>query len=245
MDTENIMYGHHSCVEFIKKSPGRVNRILLSRENYRKYAEVARLSQENRIPFDVKERYYLDKIAGGGNHQGIVIYISPYEYYDALELIESASANPLFILLDGIEDPQNLGNIIRTSAAAGVEGIVLENRRSAAITSSVMKVSSGGLSSVKIARVTNLKNLFVHFNEKDIPIISTLSAGQNRWTEVDYSRGAAFIFGSEGKGIRRILVEKSDYTIRIPVQNEMNSLNVAVAVGVIIYEALRQQGSRL
>lgn len=241
MELHDIIYGYHSCIEFIKKSPWNVNRIVMVKESHRRFDEITNLATEYKIRFEVQEKHFLDKLAKGCNHQGIIMFVSPYAYYETYELLESASASPLFILLDGIEDPQNLGNIIRTCAAAGVDGILLENRRCAPVTSTVMKVSSGGLSSVKVARLNNLKNLFSYFNEKNIPIIATAADGEYLWTEVDYSGGAALIFGSEGQGIRRILKIKSDYTIRIPVQNNMNSLNVSVAAGIVIYEALRQR----
>lgn len=228
-------------MEFIRKSPEKVNRIVFMRESQKRFTELIHLAKENKIRFELQEKHFMDKLVRGGNHQGIVMFISPYAYYEMYELLESESSNPLFVLLDGIEDPQNLGNIIRTCAAAGIDGILLENRRCAPITSTVMKVSSGGLSSMKIARVNNLKNAFSLLNEKNIPIISALSDGDYLWTEVDYRNGAALIFGSEGQGVRRILKEKSDYAIRIPVQNNMNSLNVSVAVGIVVYEALRQR----
>ena len=241
MESNDIIYGYHSCVEFIKKSPGNVNKIVIMKESYKRFDEIINFAKEHKIRFELQEKYFLDKLAQGGNHQGIIMFVSPYAYYEINELLESAPANPLFILLDGIEDPQNLGNIIRTCAAAGVDGILLENRRCAPVTSTVMKVSSGGLSSVKIARVNNLKNTFSFYNEKSIPIVATTSDGEYLWNEVNYRGGAALIFGSEGQGIRRILKEKSDYTIRIPIRNEMNSLNVSVAAGIVIYEVLRQQ----
>jgi 23S rRNA (guanosine2251-2'-O)-methyltransferase len=244
MEAENLIYGNHSCTEYLKKSYGNINRILIARESARRYAVAITMAREYGIRLDMVTKQILDRVVKGANHQGIAMYISPYVYYDTSELLESASSNPLFVLLDGVEDPQNLGTIIRTSAAAGVDGIILENRRCAPITSTVMRVSSGGLSSVKIARINNLKNLFVDLNKRNISIVATMSEGKYLWTEVDYTNGAALIFGSEGEGVRRILAEKSDFTIRIPVINEMNSLNVSMAVGIIIYEALRQKRAR-
>jgi 23S rRNA (guanosine2251-2'-O)-methyltransferase len=241
MEAENLIYGNHSCTEYLKKSYGNVTKVLITQESVRRYAAIIAMAREYGIRLDMVTKQILDRVVKGANHQGIAMYISPYSYYEVSEVLESASSNPLFVLLDGVEDPQNLGTIIRTSAAAGVDGIILENRRCAPITSSVMRVSSGGLSSVKIARINNLKNIFADLNKRNIPIVATMSEGQYLWTEVDYTNGAALIFGSEGEGVRRILAEKSDYTIRIPVMNDMNSLNVSMAVGIIIYEALRQK----
>lgn len=237
---KDIMYGYHSCYDFLKNSPDNVNKLLIAKENYKKYFHIIKLAKEKGIRIDVREKYLMDKIAKGKPHQGLILFISPYRYYLPKELLNINKKAPLFILLDGIEDPQNLGSIIRTAAAAEVDGIFLENRRCAPVTSTVMKVSCGGLTKVKICRINNLKNIIPDLREMNLPIISAIPNGNYLWTAIDYSNGAALIFGGENKGVRRTLVENSDYTISIPLKNEINSLNVSVSVGIIIYEAFKQ-----
>jgi len=244
MNQENrdIMYGYHSCLDFIKNSPGNINKLIIAKENYRKLEHIVKLAKEKRIRIDLMEKKLMDRIVSGKPHQGLILYISPYRYFPPQELLNNDKEAPIFILLDRIEDPQNLGSIIRTAAASGVDGIFIENRRCASVNSTVMKVSCGSLSKVKISRINNLKNLIPILREKDIPIISAIQHGDNLWTEVDYKKGAALIFGGEDKGVRKTLIENSDYTIRIPLKNDINSLNVSVAVGIIIYEIIRQRG---
>ncbi len=240
-ENKDIMYGYHSCFDFIKNSPDNINKLIIAKENYRKYEHIVKLAKEERIRIDLMEKNLMDRIVNGKPHQGLILYISPYCYYSPQEILNSSKESPIFILLDRIEDPQNLGSIIRTAAAAGVDGIFIENRRCASVNSTVMKVSCGSLTKVKISRINNLKNIIPDIREKDIPIISAIQQGNNLWTEVDYKKGAALIFGGEAKGIRKTLIENSDYTIRIPIRNDINSLNVSIAVGIIIYEILRQQ----
>ncbi|OGF67060.1 MAG: 23S rRNA (guanosine(2251)-2'-O)-methyltransferase RlmB [Candidatus Fischerbacteria bacterium RBG_13_37_8] len=241
METADILFGHHSCKDFLNNAPQRINRIIIQNDHFKRYAALVTIAKNYGIRIDVKEKFFLDKATERGNHQGIIAYITPYAYYEVQELFNTAPEKPLFVLLDGIEDPQNLGTIVRTAAAAGIDGLIIEERRCAQITSTVMRVSSGGIALVKVARINNIKNVLPDLYQRQIPIIAASSQGQYLWTDIDYTAGAAIILGSESEGIRKTLLEKADYTVRIPLAKEMESLNVSVAFGVIIFEAIRQR----
>jgi len=241
MQNEDLIYGYHVCLEYIRSKSDSINKVLIQNNKVRKYREIINRLREEGIRYDIREKGELDKITKGGNHQGILIYTSPIVYSDAYELISSEVEAPVFLLLDRIEDPQNLGSIIRTAAAAGVDGIIMEKRKCSQLTSTVVKVSSGGLAKVKIARVSNIKNIIEKLKEKSIPVVATIASGEWLWTEVDYRNGVAFILGNENTGVRKIIAEKADYRVRIPLSNQMDSLNVAVACGIILYEAVRQK----
>lgn len=241
MKREDIVFGYHSCKEFLDKKADYINKVMIQRSSVKRYSRMIDELRGRGIRVDVSEKSVLDRIARGGNHQGIIIYASPIIYYDPFEMIEEASPNPVFILIDGIEDPQNLGGIIRTAAAADVDGIIMEQRRCSHITPTVMKVSSGAVSVVKVAKVSNLKNTIAEFNRKNVPVVAAVVNGEALWTEVDYTSGVAFILGNENKGVRRILIERSDYRVRIPLSDKIESLNVSVACGILLYEVVRQK----
>lgn len=245
MEREDIIFGYHSCKKYIANKADYINKVVIQRSSIKKYSNLIGELREKGIRVDIIEKSILDKIAKGRNHQGIIIYTSQFNYYDAFEVIEEARANPVFILIDGVEDPQNLGGIIRTAAATDVDGIIIEQRRCSQITSTVMKVSSGALSFVKVAKVSNIKNIIPEFSTRNIPVVATDVNGKTIWTEVDYNNGVAFILGNENRGVRRILIEKSDYHVRIPLSNKIESLNVSVACGILLYEVVRQKMKKM
>ncbi len=241
MSKENIIYGYHACKEYIGKKIEYINKVLIQSNNLKRYSDIVYNLRNKGVRVDVRDKMVMDKITNGANHQGIVIYTVPIVYYDVYKMIEEAGKDPIFVLLDRIEDPQNLGGIIRTAAASNVNGIIINERRCVQITPAVIKVSSGGLASVKISKVNNIKNILPELKERGISIVVTVVRKGQLWTEVDYTKGVAFIFGGESKGVRRILIEKADYKVSIPLSEKMESLNVSVACGIMIYEAIRQR----
>ncbi len=177
-----------------------------------------------------------------GNHQGIILDVPEYHYYSFENLINSAPSNPFYVILDHLEDTHNLGAIIRTCEAAGVDGIIIPKDRSVSINSTVMKISSGALDNVKICMVTNLNRIIDKLKENGVWIIGTDLDDSVSYTEVDYNIPMALIIGSEGKGIGRLTKKLCDIVIKIPMKGKINSLNASVAAGIIIYKAIEKRG---
>lgn len=181
--------------------------------------------------------YELDKLVDG-NHQGIVLEVSDYQYFDIDDLL--VNENPLIVILDHLEDPHNFGAIIRTCEAAGIDGIIIPKNRSVDVNSTVMKTSTGALNHVKICQVTNLKNTMDYLKKKGFWIVGTDMDGAD-YTQVDYKGKMAIITGSEGFGMSRLVKDNCDFIASIPMYGEVNSLNASVATAIIIYEAIKQR----
>ena len=193
--------------------------------------------QERNIPIRFVDKFELDKLAKG-NHQGIMLDIPDYEYTPLEELFKKENA--LFIILDHLEDPHNLGAIIRTCEAAGVDGIILPKNRSVDVNSTVMRTSVGALDYVKIAQVKNLVGTMKELKEKGFWIVGTDMDGTN-YREIDYCGNTAIVIGNEGNGMARLVKENCDFIASIPMNGKVNSLNASVAAGIIIYEAIAKR----
>lgn len=178
-----------------------------------------------------KEKYELDKLVDG-LHQGVVLEIEDYKYYDI------DSMGDKIVMLDHIEDPHNLGAIIRTCEAAGIDSIILPKDRSVLVNGTVMKTSAGTLNRVKICQVTNLVNSINYLKKKGYWIIGTDMQGTD-YKEIDYSGKIVIIIGNEGKGISKLVEENCDFIASIKMNGEVNSLNASVAAGIIIFESVR------
>lgn len=181
------------------------------------------------------EKYELDKLANG-NHQGIILSIPDYEYCDPSEMISADDS--LIVILDHIEDPHNLGAIIRTCEAAGVNGIIIPKDRSVLVNSTVMKVSAGALENVKIACVTNLNNTIKYLKDNGFWIVGTDMKGTS-YDKIDYSGKTAIIIGNEGKGMSKLVRESCDFIASIDMRGTINSLNASVATGIVVFEAIK------
>ena len=190
----------------------------------------------NNIYIKWMEKRDLDKFVDG-NHQGIVLEIDDYEYSDVDELIED---NGIIVRLDHLEDPHNLGAIIRTCEAAKVSGIIIPKDRSVSVNSTVMKVSAGALEQVKISQVTNLSQTLSYLKKQGYWIVGTDMQGTN-YTDIDYSGKIVIVIGNEGKGMSDIIKKNCDFIAKIPMRGSINSLNASVAAGIIIFEAIKKQ----
>ena len=193
------------------------------------------------INYVAKER--LDQMSETGKHQGVIAYAAAYEYAeveDMLKLAEERGEDPFLILLDNIEDPHNLGAIIRTAEAAGAHGVVIPKRRSASLTLTVGKTSAGAASWLPVARVPNLASAMETLKKNGVWIYGTDAAGTS-YTDADFTGGTAFVIGSEGFGMSRLVSEKCDAMLSLPMRGKVNSLNASVAAGIFMYEAVRQR----
>lgn len=186
--------------------------------------------QKRNINIKFLEKHELDRLVKT-NHQGIILNIPDYQYSSLNEM--TSQENAFLVILDHLEDPHNLGAIIRTSEAFGVDGIIIPKNRSVSINSTVMKVSSGALDNVKIAEVTNLSRTINDLKKEDFWIVGTDLQGDN-YSDIDYKGKIAIVIGNEGKGLGRLVKEQCDFIATIPMTGEINSLNASVAAGIII-----------
>lgn len=184
------------------------------------------------------------EMAGDRNTQGIIASVSDLQYYSLEEIFEqtSSKANPLLLLLDSIQDPQNLGAILRTAECTGVDGVIITTRNSAPITETAIKTSAGAVSHLKISKVNNLANAMNLIKEKGFWITGTALGGDKNFSDVDYTGPTAIVMGNEESGIRNLTAKNCDFLVEIPMNGKIQSLNVSVATGVILYEVMRQRG---
>ncbi len=185
----------------------------------------------------------LDKLCGGANHQGVAAWAAVHEYSsieDILANAESKGEPPFVIICDEIEDPHNLGAIIRTADACGAHGIIIPKRRGVALTYAVGKVSAGAVEYVPVARVANLASTIEELKEKGFWVYGADMDG-TRWDKQDYSGSVALVVGSEGRGISRLIKEKCDFIVSLPMKGKINSLNASVAAGILMYEIAKNR----
>lgn len=241
---DDIIFGRNPVREAIKAGRS-INKILVakgSREG--SMGEILALARQNNVRVQEEERSVLDNLVGGANHQGIAAYVAIRDYADLDDLIESSIQSdrpPFFIILDEVEDPHNLGAILRTAECSGAHGVIIPKRRSASLTSTVAKASAGAVEYIPVARVANLAQAVQKLKSAGIWIVGSDSDAPKPYFQQDMSGPLAIIVGSEGKGMGRLLKEKCDYLVSIPMKGKIGSLNASVAGAVLMYERMRQQ----
>jgi 23S rRNA (guanosine2251-2'-O)-methyltransferase len=240
----DLTYGRHAVLAALK-SDRQINRIwvtdtLLAHGQF--YPLIKEAKAEGTIVDEVDSRR-LSNLTQGGNHQGIAAQVAPYVYWDISTLIDQAKAtpDPVIVIADGIEDPHNLGAIIRTAEALGVQGIVIPQRRAAGITSTVMKVAAGALESMAIARVTNLNQAITKLKESGFWIYGTTADTDNLLHQTNFSGSIGLVIGSEGKGLSQLIEKNCDQLVAIPLGGKTPSLNASVAAAIALYEVFRQR----
>lgn len=226
-------------LEVVRSDPGRINKVLLqkgcSKKNLQAIVQdVRRLG----IPYQFVPKNVLDRLDGG--HQGAVAYLTVKRLLSLDEILASAK-NPLLLLLDEIEDPQNLGAILRTAEAGGVDGVILPERRSAGLTDTVMTVSAGAAEHVSVCRVKNLVRTMEWLKARGFWIVGAEGGEEKAWYEFDYTGSTGIVLGSEGKGLRPLVKKSCDVVLSLPLLGKISSLNVASAASVFVYEAVRQR----
>lgn len=239
-----IIWGRHAVLSMLE-GDRPVNKVWLLRalEKDAIFAQVRRLAKAKGATVQLTERGKLDALTNGENHQGVVASAATHEYLDLSDLITKAKEHqePLIVLLDGIEDPHNLGAIIRSAECAGAHGIVLPQRRSASLTGVVEKTAAGALEHMPIARVVNLPRAIEELKEAGFWVVGAEASG-DRWIyDVDLTGAIALVIGSEGAGMHRLVTEKCDFVAKLPLLGKTTSLNASVAAGVMLYEAVRQR----
>ena len=202
------------------------------------------MTSKGQVVINKVDKYKLDRMSQTENHQGVIAIVPPYEYCDVddiLEYAESKKEDPIIFILDGIEDPHNLGSIIRTAECSGVHGIIIPKRRSASVNSTVNKTSAGAVQYMRIARVNNLNETINYLKERNIWVYGTDMDGKSFYDEQNYSGGVGVVIGSEGFGMSRLVKENCDFLIKIPMTGQINSLNASVSAGIVMYEIMKQR----
>ena len=246
----HTLYGSNAVLEALRAGRRQVESIsILDSARPERLRELLELAKEKHVPVHRVPRLQFDQKLGSARHQGVVARVAPAHYADPDELIDTALNNanldvPLLVLLDGVEDPRNLGSIVRTAECASVQGIFIPERRATGLTDVVAKVAAGALEHVPIARVTNLVRLIEQLKERNIWVVGATGDATQLYTDWDWKVPTALVLGNEGEGLHRLVQEHCDALIKIPTLGQLSSLNVSVAAGVILYEARRQRNFR-
>lgn len=207
--------------------------------------EITALARERNILIQYTDRKQLDLMAGGESHQGILAQAAAKDYIeweDVLDQVQSRGEVPLFLLLDGIEDPHNLGAILRSADAAGVHCVIIPKHRAVPLTAGVAKASAGAIEYVNVAKVTNLARTMEELKEKGFWLAGAVQDAPQEYFAADLLGPLGIVMGSEGGGLGKLVKDKCDFLVRIPMTGKVNSLNVSVAASLLLYEVLRQRG---
>lgn len=244
MNTQNIIYGKNSVLELLKNVNRNINKIIISRglNKDAKIDEIISTAKKKGILFQFVPREKFSQYKEY-NHQGVIAFVAPMDYTDFDEFLEKEpkSQYKKVIILDGVEDPHNLGAIIRTAACAGFDAVIISQRRSTLCSATVEKTSAGAINYIDIIKVNSLVNVIDALKKSDFWVIAAEADGKDNYFEVDYTgMNFAIIMGAEHAGVSRTLIKQADFLVKIPMFNEFNSLNVSNAASILIYEATRQ-----
>ncbi len=241
------IYGLNPVLEALRAGRRQIEQITVAAGAHpERLKELLSLARAARVPVHRVPSISFDRAWKDAAHQGVAARIAAARYLDADELLEqvdSGSGAPLVLGLDGIEDPRNLGAILRTAECTGVNAVFVPSRRAVGLTESVGKAAAGALEYVPVARVTNLARLIEQLKERNIWVIGASGDAPTLYTEWDWKLPSALFLGSEGHGLHRLVRERCDSLVRIPVVGKLDSLNVSVAAGVLLYEAMRQRSA--
>lgn len=250
----NHIYGLSPVLEALRAGRRPIRKILISSgATQSRLKELSEVARQSGVKIETRERRELDDITRNANHQGVVALMAESGktsrkhagYVNADTILDSLGELPFLVLLDGIEDPHNLGAILRSCEGAGVDGVFLPEHRAAGLNETVSKTSAGAVEHLNIARVTNLVRLIEELKERGIQVIGVEGGGGKDYFAYDFKQPLALVMGSEGKGIRRLVRENCDSIVSIPMRGQLNSLNVSVATGILLFEVLRQRNSGL
>lgn len=241
------LYGRQAIRELLRAGRRDVYRLFLVDGTIRApiVDEIVSLAEERGVSIQTVSRYEMERLFGDENHQGVAVEASEYPYAyveDMLDLAASRDEPPLLLMLDLIQDIHNLGSLIRTVDAVGAHGVVLQGRRAAGVTSAVVNTSSGAVEHLLVAQVTNMARTLERLKDEEMWIVGLEDVyGAKPYTEADLTVSLGLVVGSESNGIRRLVRERCDWMISIPMRGQIESLNAAVAGSIALYEALRQR----
>lgn len=239
----DFVFGRHAVVEALQ-TPDRVNRVFIQEgTSGRDAAKVIELAREKGIQVQTVPKTKIEDLVGNAVHQGLVASIAAYEYADLEDVFKKAEEkgeDPFIVILDGVEDPHNLGSILRTADATGVHGIIIPKRRSASLTATVAKASTGAIEHVPVVRVTNLTQTIEQLKARGVWVFGTDMNGTD-YRKWNTSGPLAIVMGNEGKGVSRIVKESVDEMVTIPMVGHVQSLNASVASALMMYEVFRNR----
>ena len=239
----HYIYGINSVAEALKARGSAFQWVGMAKERHD--IRLQRLLDDCRkvgIQVRFLQRTELDQMAGNAAHQGVVAVTSAKQYNDLNDVIDSKRGeHSLIVVLDGLEDPHNLGAILRTAVAAGADGVVIPDRRAASVTGTVTKVSAGASEHMPIAKVTNIARTIEELKDRNIWTVGLDERGPQSYEALDYKMDCALVLGAEGKGLHDLVKKKCDFLVSIPMLGKVPSLNVSVAAGVVLYEIVRQR----
>lgn len=241
---EDQVEGRNSVTELLKSGKD-INKLYVQKgEKHGSINEIIKLAKQNKVVITELDRAKLDQMSESHNHQGVIAIVPPYEYCDVDEILEYAKSkneSPFILILDGIEDPHNLGSIIRTAETAGVHGIIIPKRRAASVNSTVNKVSCGAVEHMKIARVTNISDAIEKLKEEGLWICGTDINTEKYYYNQDLTGAIGIVIGNEGNGMSEKVKKKCDFLVKIPMKGKVTSLNASVSAGIIMYEVVEQK----
>ena len=235
----SLIYGLHAVSEALRAR--RVTRLVHVRGGGPRVDALVARAHELRLPVETADRRQLDRLTREGVHQGVAAEVQPMPSFTLDELVDDAAGPPLLVVLDAIEDPQNVGAILRTADAAGVTGVIRQARHAAPLDGAAAKASAGAVSHVRIATVVNIARTVEELKTRNVWTIGLDAAADESYDQVDYTVPTALVFGAEGTGLRRLVRETCDRLVAIPMAGTVSSLNVSVAAGVALMEAARQR----
>lgn len=245
IDKIDFIYGKNNVAELLRTHDRKVNKVMLLKTGHgdRRIDTIIQLARDNGIPFSFvpKEKF---KQFDDVSHQGVVAFVSPVEYLELEDFLQKETKNQYkrVIILDEVEDPHNVGSIIRTAVCAGYDGIILPKRRSSLVNATVEKSSAGATNHIDIITVNSIQNAITTLKDNDFWIIASVIDTEDNYFNIDYTdMNFAIIMGNEKSGISKTNVKNSDFRVKIPIEADFDSLNVANAASIIIYESVRQK----
>ncbi|WP_270380902.1 23S rRNA (guanosine(2251)-2'-O)-methyltransferase RlmB [Mitsuokella multacida] len=241
---DDVLVGRNAVTEALKSGRG-INKLwIASGDREGSVAEIAALAKERGIVVQYVERAKIEALAGGHRHQGVLAYVAPVPYAELEDILKAAEAKgeaPFLVLLDELEDPHNLGALLRTADATGVHGILIPKRRSVSLNATVAKTSAGAVEYVPVARIGNIAQTLKKLKEKGFWVAGADMDGEKAYYEADLTGPLVLVVGSEGKGMSRLTKEACDFIVRMPMVGRINSLNASVAGSILMYESMRQR----
>lgn len=236
--------GRNSVLELLESGKD-INKIFItSGEKHGSINKIIAMAKEKRIIIVEKDKRQMQEMAQTQNYQGVIAIVPPFEYCQIEDIINTAkqrNEEPFVLILDGIEDPHNLGSIIRTAETAGVHGIIIPKRRAACVNSTVNKVSCGAVEHMKIARVTNISDSLQELKDNGLWICGTDISTNKYYYNQDYRGAIGIVIGNEGKGMSEKVKKNCDFLVKIPMKGKVTSLNASVSAGIVVYEAVKQR----
>ncbi|MEI7904488.1 MAG: 23S rRNA (guanosine(2251)-2'-O)-methyltransferase RlmB [Candidatus Firestonebacteria bacterium] len=244
MNPDHIVMGRQKALELVQVADRRIKKILISREYEKELTDILEIAKEKNLNLQYMPFKQMNKILHSAEHEGVMVETFPKHYVDVEDMLkyaEERGEKPLIIALDNVQDPHNLGAVLRTAEGCGAHGVIIPKSNSANVNETVDKVSTGATKFVPISRVVNLNNALNTLKERGVWIAGAEVDGRGTFYDLDMKMPLCLVFGSEGDGMRKSIKENCDYLVNIPMRGHLTSLNVSVSAALLMYEAVRQR----